>query len=278
MTTETDAVAALAVSAAQRLEAMEAVDGRQLIVLPSGEHLWVDAEDQALLFIARDTVHQTCGSFADHVAAYMTESSVLFLDLKTLSIEAVLDYDTPPAEVDDEAVAGRARHRARLVPVETDEWKTLKAALNEWLDRDQFADLVSELEEQIVDPNQSAIATIAEQINVSTETKFSAGEVRADGSRTFTFVESARADGGGGAQKVTIPAWVTFSVRPHFDSPRYTLKCKFRYRAREGVLSLRLEFVGFARLHRDIFESYRDSIVADDRLGDLRSVNGAPGK
>ena len=161
--------------------------------------------------------------------------------------------------LDDVSAEGTAWRDHRIVfrPVHTDEWKhwTSHQGLR---DQESFADVLEVGEAELHDPAPGVMLDLAQTFaaNVSVRAR-SATRIRS-GQVQFAWEEDIEATAGSDGT-ASIPSEFTIRVRPFYGSAAVEVRCRLRFRLRDGKLQLGYQLVRPEDVERAAF----DTVVAE---------------
>lgn len=134
--------------------------------------------------------------------------------------------------------AGHGDHLILYRPHQTVEHRAIVEHSGEWMTQHDLLELLEEIGHTVVEPPQADMMELVQSFEASTEAKFRSGERLKDGSRQLLYAEDTTASAGGGT--VVIPDEITFHCQAFRRMDHeLNLTASFRYRIREGVLTLR---------------------------------------
>lgn len=186
---------------------------------------------------------------------------VLYADESTLSLTAILN--------DDHAgLPGWRDYRVEQILLSTPEWDRWIA--NEGLmPQAKFAGLIEDSVEDISDPSQADMLSLAQSFQADTTGKFKAGANLQNGAKQLVYEETIEAKAGKDGA-ITIPKTMTLALRPFYGSVvknaegawvpgRFAVEALFRYSiSREGVLSIGYKLVAPLEVKR---AAYRNMVT-----------------
>lgn len=174
----------------------------------------------------------------------------IYVDRPNRILSCVLD------DVSAEGTAWRG-HRIEFRPVMTDEWLRWKG--NQGLtDQERFADIIEVGEAELHDPAPGVMLDLAQTFaaNVSVRAR-SASRIR-DGQVQFAWEEDIEATAGSDGT-ASIPSEFVIKVRPFYGSAPVEVRCRLRFRLRDGKLQLGYQLVRPEDVERAAF----DTVVAE---------------
>lgn len=233
--TETEALASVAVAGMPVYFPLDGEDhegeGVPLINVPAGysvesleRYLPAPARIRAVASLT------TVESFCRYVGENKLGATRLFADLAARTVTAVIDYHGTTDETD----ASWCSHRAALKCSQSLEWLTWMKLNKTALSQQQFAEHIEDNYLDIIEPDNATILEISTSLEARKEVKFRSGVNLSDGTIRFTYDEQQEGKGKG---DIEVPQAFTLSI-PIFegDDPQ-SIKCRLRYRIKDGVLS-----------------------------------------
>jgi uncharacterized protein YfdQ (DUF2303 family) len=232
------------------------LDSAPFIVLRNG-----DREEVVCLLGTMPSPHRKTGTVklndADSFIWYYGQhgnGAPVYATLEPARFVAVLNEHTKDA-------AGWRDHRAEFRVAHSKEWTIWSkhngqgAAFNS---NEAFATFLEENSPDIIKPDAAVMLAIALNFKMTSDVQFQTATRLQDGNIDFGYanIVSAEAKTAAG-NKVKIPELFSIEL-PVFDgltAPRYKLEARFRYRLREGKLTLWYELV---RPHKVIEQAFKD--------------------
>lgn len=186
-----------------------------------------------------ETVDGFCAYVKTHGEAGRT---TVWAKQSALTVTAVLNG--PAAEVDalppDALVpplAGWSDHRAVLTLRRTPEWEAWVSKSGAWCSQHDFAEFLEAHAREVVNPSAADMLDLARTLDVKKDAAYRSairgdtGEIRLAYDETVT----ARA---GQAGNLSIPAKLELGLTPFKGAPPYKVEARFRYKLKEGSLTL----------------------------------------
>jgi len=235
--TETAAVAALAAQAAgvQTIEQ----GGRTWLAKPNGEGR-VDLEEitapgdvkPGRLAVAVALAEPT--SLAEYAKRFSTATGVLFGDVESGVIRALLDYHTPTVDSDGAVTEGgpaatHNEHRATLTLRPSVEWDIWTKASGGMVSQLEFARFIEENAPDIVSPSGADLLEIARDFHAVRKADFRQ-IVRTDSdNERLEFTDETTPGASQGGRTVEVPTVFKISIPVYFGEPPVTLEARFRW-------------------------------------------------
>lgn len=190
-------------------------------------------------------------SFAQYHTKHSDDSTEVYADTDNATITAVLD-----AHHGSEDPAGDARwqdHRLTLRLRNTPEWDTWTGSDRRMMSQEAFAEFI---EDNVADIHADSPVTaadlleMAQQFQAHTKVTFSSGKRIATGETQLVYTEQVDAKAGDRGT-IEIPAAFGVRLAPFDDVPRQLVRARFRYRLREGTVTMAYHLDQPDRIFRD---------------------------
>lgn len=232
MSTETEAIAALAERAAEP-QIIRTKNGRELLILPEGLKMQDVSgnEGPRTEWIEQRVVVQTVDSMTDYVNRFKTQPSTLFADIANSRIVAILDYHGGLTDVD----VGTTDHRAQLDLPYSEEWKTWTGISGRMMGQLEFARFIEENAVDIVAPAGADLLEVVRDLQARRSVNFTKAVRTASNNENFEFTDETEARTKGG---IEIPAKFQLSIPVYFDEAPGTLYAFLRWHLDDAKLKL----------------------------------------
>ncbi len=211
-------------------------DERYAVVVPEGGVLnIIEPARDALLDAPRRVLGTTTVYDADSLAflwgKHATPASELYADPVAHRIVGVLNADASHEQ------AGFRDHRVELVCRKTPAWEAWAASDGRLVDQMTFAEFLEDRLAEVVDPPGATMLELAQSFQASTKVDFKGAVAVNSGVRALQYEETQTARAG---QKgaIEIPATFTVALQPFEGGDAYRVVARFRYRIRDGHLTL----------------------------------------
>lgn len=202
----------------------------------------------------------TAESFTDYFNRFADTASVIFCDLDRARFVGVIDY---PAAQDQPAWG---EHKVRHTCKETEEWKTWQEKNGKGMSQLEFAFFIEQNADEIREPEGATMLEIATTLKTSTKVAFESGQRLSDGQVQFKYHEEL--DGKAGASgQVQIPETFKLGMRVFEGGEAFELEARFRYRIKEGGLTMWYDLVRPHKVHRAAVDSVYEQIKANAIVG-----------
>lgn len=192
-------------------------------------------------------------SFAAYFAQHKSDQTMVKGSLGQAKVTATLDWHSPE-------FPGRGVHSLTLVCQRTPEWSKLKAASGKTFGQEAFAEFLDDLDHVFETPDPASLREIVLNLEGTKDAAWTSRIDRVSGGVQIAFTEEAVAKTKGG---MVFPTQGTVVCPVFVGGPAVQFLVKFRYRVKEGTLT-----VGFVLDQQDRWE--RDAF-----LGTVRQVTEA---
>jgi uncharacterized protein YfdQ (DUF2303 family) len=173
-------------------------------------------------------------SFAVLWGKHSDSYSEVFADQLRDEIVGVLNADVGAG--DD---AGFRDHRIQLALRSTVAWRVWLDFAGKWHNQIEFAEFIEDRLGDITDPAGADVMELATSLEATSSGSFKSAVSLSSGSRTLQFEETVQAKAGQTGQ-LEIPKEIEIAISPYEGVDPYRVTCRFRYRIRNGTLSLGL--------------------------------------
>lgn len=232
MSTEAEAIADLATRAAGAV-VITTKDGRELLILPEGftSH---DVSDPRGITpgvpsrIRQGVTLQTTDSLVDYVNRYRGDDTVLFADIASNSIAAIIDYHGK--------AAANVDHRAVMALPFSEEWKTWTGINGRMMSQLEFARFLEENSADIAAPSGADLLEACRDLQAVRKVNFTKAVRTATDNENFEWVDETTATSKKG--DVEIPSKFRLNLPVYFDGERTNLDAFLRWRLDDGNLTL----------------------------------------
>lgn len=162
--------------------------------------------------------------------------------------------------------AGWADHRASLQLQRTPEWKAWTGIDSRWLSQTELAEFLEEHLLEVTDPDGSTLLEVTQTFHATTGAHFKSSQQLHSGEQRLVYEEDVQASAGR-SQHVEIPTDLTVRLRPWLGVDPVDIAAKFRFRVRDGGLSLGVKLLYLDDVSRTAVE---------DALGQVAGELGLP--
>ncbi|MBW3663543.1 MAG: YfdQ family protein [Actinobacteria bacterium] len=185
----------------------------------------------------------TQGGLVQYCLRHLDEfASTLWGDIDTRTVTVILNDH---AAGGDEHRPGWGDHRAVLKLAHPPEWQAWASHNDQWLSQVELAEFLEEHNHEIAEPDGATMLEVARTLQATKGATFKQSTVLHSGEQELVYEEQIAAKAGV-TGKAEIPRRFTVALRPFRGSPPVKIEGSFRFRIREGHLSL-----GYVLLHLD---------------------------
>lgn len=223
------------------------------VVTPAdAEHHVIDLEQHLDLY--RETPRRKTGAFSAHTGdafiSYMqkhaTPTSELWADITNRSVTAVINAH-------DGVVAGWGDHRLELKLQHTPAWQAWKGKDGDFLTQAQFAELLEERTQDVVDPDAATLTEIARTFKATKSVAFESDHVLSSGQVQLVYREEIDAKAGRKGN-IDIPEKFTLGIAPFEGGKPYAVLARLRFSIDGGVLRIKYVLDRPAEVVRQAFD------------------------
>lgn len=228
---------------------IEDINGTPVVLVPE-DHRVVEFErlrDRPLR--TEQTVkHSNANSFIEYYKKFWNTNTAVFLDTENNIFTAVFDYHHPSSP-------NWCFHKSSFQLKSTPEWQNWRGSNNKKMTQEEFGLFIEDNLVEIVNPPNGEMLEIALSLQAKTTVDFSKATRLDNGQVQFTYSENI--DGKAGANgALKIPDLFTIGLRLYEGGDPYQMDARFRYRIKEGDLTLWYELV---RPHKVVEANVRDT-------------------
>lgn len=246
--TEAGAIAALAAKASGA-HVVKTDDGREFLVVPSGfsEKEVSDAYGLKLAkpkYIKQTVTIETADSLVDYVNRFKVGDSMLFAEIASNRIVALIDYHGPSAPTDD--VLGEASHVAHRAKMElpfSEEWKLWNGISGKLMPQLEFARFLEENGADVRAPDAGELLDACRDLQAHRKVNFTKAVRTASENETFEFTDETEARTRGG---IELPTKFKLGLPVYFGQPETELYAFLRWKLDPDAGDLKLGI----QLHR----------------------------
>lgn len=179
-------------------------------------------------------------SFVQYLLGHATFDTIVLCLASKLRFEAILDYHKEAEdEVGDAGSIAREAltklhrpclHRAALQLQKSDELREWEEAFGKWISQEALAEWLEDHAHQVATPSSAEILTIARELQIAGDVKFTSSKRLSDGGFNFGYTDNRA----GHAGDLEVPGQIVVSI-PLFpgDEPM-GIQCLLRYRLENG--------------------------------------------
>lgn len=204
-------------------------------------------------------VLQTLAAYIAFVTDYATPESRTFVDLTAGRFVTVFDYHARDAEqlIDADWCAFRAEYPAPRTP-EFNDWQ---AKSGKAMTQEDFAGFIEDHLPDIVDPPAAEMAEIARSLHANISVSFSKAHRLDNGETQLQYVEEIGGSAGAKGQ-LKIPQVIKLGLPLFVGSEAYAVEARFKYRIKDGHLTLWYELIRPERLIADALQTMAADVAA----------------
>lgn len=251
MDTNVEKIADLAVRAQGRPEIIEAADGRKFLVTPTNTNVKEVLDDPYGMIvpppvrIKQPVLVQTVDSLVDYVNRFKGENTILFADIESNRIVAVIDYHGKgaPAHLD---------HRVSLDMPFSEEWKLWSAIHKRKIGQLEFAQFIEENSADITAPTGADLLEICRDIHAVRKANFKKVVRLSGGVESFEFSENEEAKAKGGT--VEVPSKFELTLPVYFGGRSVNLFAFLRWKTSEDGLLLGVDLNRQEHVRQAVFK------------------------
>jgi uncharacterized protein YfdQ (DUF2303 family) len=235
-TTETDAVAALAAKAAGA-HVVKTGDNREFLIVPSGftEKEVSDAYGLKLAkpkYIKQTVTIETADSLVDYVNRFKGAETVLFAEISSNRIVALVDYHSA-------AQAEHVAHRAKLELPFSEEWQLWTKISGKLMQQLEFARFLEENAADIRAPSAGELLDACRDLQVRRKVNFIKAVRTASDNENFEFSDETNATTKKG--DLELPTKFTLGLPVYFGREDLEVSAFLRWKMDDGALQLGIQ-------------------------------------
>lgn len=278
---QTQTVADLAIASIGEPQIIKTQDGREFLVTPHNMHSAdVTPADKLDVFMPRFVAQhvklQTVGSLIDYVNRFKNSDTVLFANIQSNTIQAIIDYHRMPgANLSADAKGGGTtdasarlnRHIATLTLPYSAEWETWNALSDKLTSHRAFASFLEENQIDVISPPGADLLELCRDLQVINNVSFSSS-VRQGDYNKIAFAKDSDASAKG---EVQLPNTITLSIPVYFGEQAVAVQAFIRRKIEEGSLTLgyrltRVENIRQGEFHR-IVDDVKSAVDCETLYG-----------
>ena len=231
-----------------------------IALIPPGWQLSLHPElrDRPARIQASVQLH-TLAAYIAYLNQYARTDSATFVDLAAGTFRTVIDYHQKEAvhelngEEDFTLWPNWCGHQALYTAPRTPEFTDWQASSGKAMTQEAFATFIEDHLPDIVEPPAAEMAEIARSLSANIQVKF-AKAIRLDNGETqLQYVEEIGGSAGAKGQ-LKIPQTIKLGLPLFKGGDTYAVEARFRYRIKDGTLSMWYELVRIDRLIADAIE------------------------
>lgn len=199
-------------------------------------------------------------SFIDYIAKHRLPSTEVYADGARRSLVGVINahQESTPEEALENA-AGHGDHKVLLELMPTDAWKLWTGLDKTWMEQKSFAEHLEDNAADIVTPDAATMLEIAESFQVSSAYDFKQSERLHSGVVQFKYEETQGARAGHTGD-LDVPLSFVLVLAPFVGADPVEVTARFRYRIRNGSLSLSYALLNTSEIARQAFLDHVEAV------------------
>jgi uncharacterized protein YfdQ (DUF2303 family) len=206
--------------------------------------------------IERCVATHTARAFVKYVKRFWDDGTMVFADGSKATFTAVIDYHRS-ADVPD-----WCRHSVTYACPTSREWDAWMKSSGKVMTQAQFAEFIEDNLVDIVQPVGAEMLEVAKTLDARTSVRFKSG-IRLDNGETQLVYEEM-IDGAAGAKgQIKIPQTIKLALRVFQGEDPYEVEARFKYRIKEGALTMWQELVRPERITEDAFRGILERIAEE---------------
>lgn len=250
-TTETDAVAALAIASGALLP-------EDLALVPKG----YSVEDLSRYGAQPRRIKQAVtvrdeGSFDSYLARFADDRLAVFADLDAGTFRAVLDYHVASVVASTAEQAPQwGHHTCTLALTPSEAWKTWTARDGNQMLQTAFAEFIESNALDVTSPTGAALLEAAKNVQQVRNVTFGSKVDLDNGDLVFNYSSETKPKG-----NVALPERITLAVPVYLGGPRYEVQARVRFRiSDDGDLRLWYDLLNRDEVQRAAVEEVLASV------------------
>lgn len=217
-------------------------------LVPPGWELQLHPELRAAPARIEATVHlHTLASYIAYLKEYASPTSATFVDLATGMFRTIIDYHTSPED------PAWCAYQALYTAPRTPEFSDWHKASGQRMTQTAFAEFIEDHLPDIVEPPAAEMAEISRSLNVDLNVKFQKAIRLDNGEVQLQFMEELNGSAGPKGQ-LKIPQVIKLGLPLFKGGDTYAVEARFKYRIKDGSLSMWFELIRIERLIADAIE------------------------
>lgn len=249
MSTEAEAIAGLA-ARASTASSLKLDDGRTFLVIPEGAAVREVSDEHDLKiakprYIRQGPTLETRDSLIDYVNRFKKAETVLFANIATDTIVAVIDYHSA-------AAAEHAAHRATLVLPRSEEWRLWSDISGKLKPQLEFARFIEENAADVRVPSAGELLDACRDLQVRRKVNFIKAVRTATDNENFEYSEETNATGKRG--ELEIPTKFVLGLPVYFGEPETEVHAFLRWKLDDGALGLGIQLHRVEHIRQAVFK------------------------
>lgn len=246
-----NAGAALSESAAFEISQTPAV------LIPEGYRVQTfEDHRQRPIRIERSVAAHTARAFVEYVKRFWDDGTMVFADSGKTVFTAVIDYHRSAVLPD------WCRHYVTYKCPTSLEWGSWSEKSGKVMNQAQFAEFIEDNLVDIVQPIGAEMLEVAKTLDARSSVRFKSA-IRLDNGETQLVYEEM-IDGAAGAKgQIKIPQTIKLALRVFQGEDPYEVEARFKYRIKDGALTMWYELVRPQRIIEDAFRGVMERIAEE---------------
>lgn len=243
------------------------IEGMPAVIAPDGYRVTTFPEllDRPLR-LAQSIDATDAQSWLDYWNRFAEDHSTVFFDVKRAKLLGILDYHTP---LDDCAVMpSHCEHRVAYAFPQTVEWQRWQANSGKRMSQIDFAGFIEDAIPDIVSPTGADLLEIVTTLQAKTDITFASATRLDNGQVQFVYQEDIKGTAGAKGT-LKIPDTLQLGIRLFQGMTAYALEARFRYRIKDGGVTLWYDLVRPERIVEDAMNQVYDQIKSGMQAGHL---------
>lgn len=218
-------------------------DGREFLIVPEGYQKHDIPDEHGLKrtmpgYLSQQVTLQTVDSLVEYVERFKGVETILFADISTNAIVAVIDFHAA-AGADQAPAVRRGSHRANMTLPFSEEWSLWKGISGHLKPQLEFARFIEENAAEIKVPAAGDLLDAVRDLQVKRKVNFTKAVRTASDNENFEYSEETNATTKKG--EIEIPTRFVLSLPVYFGEPPVELHAFLRWRLDEGALTLGIQ-------------------------------------
>lgn len=240
------------------------INGVPAVLVPEGASLVLKPELMDYpQRIERSITLDTVESFIAYCNKFITPASIIFADITTAKFTAIFDYHHGDSL---QIHPNWCEHLATYTCPPTIEWSRWKAKNETWMSQEDFALFIEKNINDVIEPAGSELLEVALTLEAKNKVSFRSGIRLDNGQHQLTYEENI--DGKAGEKgQLRIPQKIKLGLRLFIGGAAYEVEAAFRYRVKDGTLTMRYDILRQHLIHEDAIKSIYKTIENAIRTG-----------
>lgn len=250
---------------------VEHVQGTPFVIVPHGCELKTFPElREHPARVQQAVVVTSATSFLNYFNRFANSDSTIFVDIEKAKIHGVIDYHVAQTIDDfDDTVPQYCTHTVTYPCPLTPEAKKWFDNNKVQMNQTDFAQFIEDGLLEIIEPSGSEMLEIASTLQAKNQVNFRSGIRLDNGQAQMTYEESIQGSAGISGN-VNIPQKIAIALRIfRGDDAAYRIEANFRYRIKEGKLTMWYELIRPHIAREDAVKQIIETIKNSMKQGDI---------